>query len=38
MKFFLGVLGNLANDYGRVSKAVLKADEVGFDGALMTDH
>ncbi|MFQ5833321.1 MAG: LLM class flavin-dependent oxidoreductase [Candidatus Thorarchaeota archaeon] len=38
MRFFLGGLGNWYNDYGNVEKAVLKADELGFNGALMPDH
>ncbi len=38
MKFYLGGLGNWANDYKQVEKAILKADDLGFDGALIPDH
>ncbi len=38
MKFYLGGLGNWANDYAQVEKAILKADDLGFDGALIPDH
>jgi alkanesulfonate monooxygenase SsuD/methylene tetrahydromethanopterin reductase-like flavin-dependent oxidoreductase (luciferase family) len=38
MKFFLNCLGNWANDYPIIEKAVLKADQTGFDGILMPDH
>jgi alkanesulfonate monooxygenase SsuD/methylene tetrahydromethanopterin reductase-like flavin-dependent oxidoreductase (luciferase family) len=38
MKFLLNCLGNWANDYSLIEKAVIKADKVGFDGVLMPDH
>lgn len=38
MKFFLNCLGNWANDYPLIEQAVLKADNVEFDGVLMPDH
>ncbi|MHA1954732.1 MAG: LLM class flavin-dependent oxidoreductase [Candidatus Heimdallarchaeaceae archaeon] len=38
MKFMIGGLGNWYNDFKSVSKMVLKADELGFEGALMPDH
>ncbi|MCG3226066.1 MAG: LLM class flavin-dependent oxidoreductase [Candidatus Heimdallarchaeota archaeon] len=38
MKFMIGGLGNWYNDFKFVSKMVLKADELGFEGALMPDH
>jgi alkanesulfonate monooxygenase SsuD/methylene tetrahydromethanopterin reductase-like flavin-dependent oxidoreductase (luciferase family) len=34
----IGGLGNWYNDFKSVSKMVLKADELGFEGALMPDH
>jgi alkanesulfonate monooxygenase SsuD/methylene tetrahydromethanopterin reductase-like flavin-dependent oxidoreductase (luciferase family) len=38
MKFFLGGLGNWPSDYPQVEKAVLLAEDSGFDGALIPDH
>jgi alkanesulfonate monooxygenase SsuD/methylene tetrahydromethanopterin reductase-like flavin-dependent oxidoreductase (luciferase family) len=38
MKFFVGGLGNWYNDYSLVERLVLKADQLGFDGALIPDH
>ena len=38
MKFFLSGLGNWASDLPFIVKAVLEADKLGFDGALMPDH
>lgn len=38
MKFFLAGLGNWANDFKLIEKAVVEADKLGFDGALMPDH
>lgn len=38
MKFFLSGLGNWFNDFGFVEKAILEADRLGFDGALIPDH
>ncbi len=38
MKFFLGGIGNFARDYTTVEKAILKAEDLGFDGALIPDH
>ena len=34
----IGGLGNWYNDFKFVSKMILKADELGFEGALMPDH
>jgi len=38
VKFFLNCLGNWANDYSLIEQAVIKADQVGFDGVQMPDH
>ncbi|MHA2059064.1 MAG: LLM class flavin-dependent oxidoreductase, partial [Candidatus Thorarchaeota archaeon] len=38
MKFMLGGLGNWYNDFELVKSAVLEADKLGYDGALMPDH
>ncbi|MHA1590899.1 MAG: LLM class flavin-dependent oxidoreductase [Candidatus Heimdallarchaeaceae archaeon] len=38
MEFLIGGLGNWYNDYEFVSKMILKADQLGYDGALMPDH
>lgn len=38
MKFYLGGLGNWFNDFALIEKAVVEADKLGFDGALMPDH
>ena len=38
MKFMLGGLGNWFNDFELVKKAILEADKLGYDGALMPDH
>ena len=38
MKFFLGGLGNLYANIGTITEAVIKADRLGFHGALMPDH
>jgi alkanesulfonate monooxygenase SsuD/methylene tetrahydromethanopterin reductase-like flavin-dependent oxidoreductase (luciferase family) len=38
MKFMLGGLGNWFNDFELVKNAILEADKLGFDGALMPDH
>ncbi len=38
VKFMLGGLGNWFNDFELVKKAVLEADQLGYDGALMPDH
>jgi alkanesulfonate monooxygenase SsuD/methylene tetrahydromethanopterin reductase-like flavin-dependent oxidoreductase (luciferase family) len=38
LKFFLGGLGNWFNDFGLVKEAILEADKLGFDGALIPDH
>ena len=38
MKFLIGGLGNWYNDYKFVSQMVIKADQLGYEGALMPDH
>jgi alkanesulfonate monooxygenase SsuD/methylene tetrahydromethanopterin reductase-like flavin-dependent oxidoreductase (luciferase family) len=38
MKFMLGGLGNWYNDFELVKNAILEADKLGYDGALMPDH
>jgi alkanesulfonate monooxygenase len=38
MKFMLGGLGNWYNDFEFVKSAILEADQLGFHGALMSDH
>lgn len=38
MKFFLSGLGNMYANHGHIKKAVIEADGLGFDGALMPDH
>lgn len=38
MKFFLSGLGNMANNIKTITEAVIEADQLGFDGALMPDH
>ncbi len=38
MKFFLAGLGNWFKDYTLIEKAVIEADKLSFDGALMPDH
>jgi alkanesulfonate monooxygenase SsuD/methylene tetrahydromethanopterin reductase-like flavin-dependent oxidoreductase (luciferase family) len=38
MKFFLAGLGNWYNELDLVKAAILEADTVGFDGALIPDH
>ncbi|MHA2141938.1 MAG: LLM class flavin-dependent oxidoreductase [Candidatus Thorarchaeota archaeon] len=38
MKFILGGLGNWYNDFELVKTAVLEADKLGYDGAVMPDH
>lgn len=38
MKFFLSGLGNWFNDLASIKEAVLEADRLGFDGAVMPDH
>jgi len=38
MKFFLIGLGNWYNERDSVEEAILEADKVGFDGALVPDH
>ena len=38
MKFFLAGLGNWFRDFTLIEKAVIEADKLGFDGALMPDH
>jgi alkanesulfonate monooxygenase SsuD/methylene tetrahydromethanopterin reductase-like flavin-dependent oxidoreductase (luciferase family) len=38
MKFMLGGLGNWFNDFELVKNAILEADRLGYDGALMPDH
>ena len=38
MKFILGGLGNWYNDYPFTEKAVIAADDNGFDGAILPDH
>jgi alkanesulfonate monooxygenase SsuD/methylene tetrahydromethanopterin reductase-like flavin-dependent oxidoreductase (luciferase family) len=38
MKFMLGGLGNWFKDFELVKNAILEADKLGYDGALMPDH
>ena len=38
MKFYLSGLGNWSGDLALTAKAVLEADKLGFDGAVMPDH
>jgi len=38
MKFFLSGLGNWSTDLDLITKAIIEADKLGFDGALMSDH
>ena len=38
MKFFLTGLGNLYHNMKRIESAIIEADRLGFDGALMPDH
>jgi alkanesulfonate monooxygenase SsuD/methylene tetrahydromethanopterin reductase-like flavin-dependent oxidoreductase (luciferase family) len=38
MKFFLSGLGNWYNDFALITNAIVEADRLGFDGALMPDH
>lgn len=38
MKFYLGGLGNYYSDWNIISKAVIEADKLGFDGVLIPDH
>ncbi len=38
MKFFLGGLGNLYANMETITEAVIEADRLGFQGALMPDH
>jgi len=38
MKFFLSNLGNWSTDLELITKAIIEADKLGFDGALMADH
>jgi alkanesulfonate monooxygenase SsuD/methylene tetrahydromethanopterin reductase-like flavin-dependent oxidoreductase (luciferase family) len=38
MKFFLSGLGNWSDSLEAIKKAVVEADGLGFDGALMPDH
>ena len=38
MKFFLSGLGNWFADLELITKTVMEADRLGFDGALMPDH
>ncbi|NIO38188.1 LLM class flavin-dependent oxidoreductase, partial [Candidatus Bathyarchaeota archaeon] len=38
MKFFLSGLGNWFKDLALIKKAIVEADRLGFDGALMPDH
>ncbi len=38
MKFYLAGLGNWFNDFTLIEKAVIEADKLGFDGAVMPDH
>ncbi len=38
MKFFIAGLGNWSNDFALIEKAVVEADKLDFDGALMPDH
>lgn len=38
MKFFLSGLGNWAKDLSLTTEAIVEADRLGFDGAVMPDH
>ena len=38
MKFYLSGLGNMYSNLKHIEKAIITADEVGFDGAVMPDH
>jgi alkanesulfonate monooxygenase SsuD/methylene tetrahydromethanopterin reductase-like flavin-dependent oxidoreductase (luciferase family) len=38
MKFYVGGLGNYYSDWNSISKAIVEADELGFDGVLIPDH
>ena len=38
MKFYLTGLGNLYENLDEIKKAVIEADKLSFDGALMPDH
>jgi alkanesulfonate monooxygenase SsuD/methylene tetrahydromethanopterin reductase-like flavin-dependent oxidoreductase (luciferase family) len=38
MKFYLTGLGNLAENQEHITKSIIEADHLGFDGALMPDH
>jgi len=38
MKFYLTGLGNLAENQDYITKSIIEADHLGFDGALMPDH
>ncbi len=38
LKFILGGLGNWYEDFELVKNAILEADKLGFDGAVMPDH
>jgi alkanesulfonate monooxygenase SsuD/methylene tetrahydromethanopterin reductase-like flavin-dependent oxidoreductase (luciferase family) len=38
VKFILAGLGNWFSDYSLIENAVVEADKLGFDGALMPDH
>lgn len=38
MKFFLSGLGNWARDLSLITEAIIEADQLGFDGAVMPDH
>lgn len=38
MNFILAGLGNWFNDYSFIEKAIIQADQSGFDGALLPDH
>ena len=38
MKFYLTGLGNLAENQNHITKSIVEADRLGFDGALMPDH
>jgi alkanesulfonate monooxygenase SsuD/methylene tetrahydromethanopterin reductase-like flavin-dependent oxidoreductase (luciferase family) len=38
MKFYLTGLGNLAENQEHITKSIVEADRLGFDGVLMPDH
>jgi probable F420-dependent oxidoreductase len=38
MKFYLTGLGNLAENQDYITKSIVEADRLGFDGVLMPDH